>query len=128
MKSLEVLFQEITEKIFLLKIGILPRYMYEKKNFNSTWETTLSIKYVANEPYFCNNCTIYTWGIKGSPCLWSKTALITGGVGRTGMGPPSYKMDTFFLVSLALSLPIYRHFQSNGDNWRGIKHQKNFFI
>ena len=36
------------------------------------------------------------------------------------------KMDTFFLVSLALSMPIYRHFQSNGDNWGSIKHRKIF--
>ena len=50
------------------------------------------------------------------PCLWSKTTLITGGVGRTVVSPPSWKIDTFFLMSLALSLPIYRHFQSNGVN------------
>ena len=48
--------------------------------------------------------------------VWSKTTLITSGVGVAGVDPPSCKMDTFFLVSLALSLPIYRHFQSNGVN------------
>ena len=46
--------------------------------------------------------------------VWSKTTLITGGVGRTGVDPPSYKTDTFFLRSLALSVSIYRNFQSNG--------------
>ena len=31
------------------------------------------------------------------------------------------KMDRFFLRSLALSIPIYRNFQSNGVKWRSIK-------
>ena len=48
--------------------------------------------------------------------LWSKTTLITGGVGVTGMDPPSCKNgknSTSFLRSLALSVPIYRNFQLN---------------
>ena len=60
-------------------------------------------------------------------CVWSKTTLITSSVGGSGVDPPPRKMNTFFLRSLTLSVPIYRHFQSNGDNWRSIKHQKNFF-
>ena len=36
-------------------------------------------------------------------------------------------MNTFFLRSLTLCVPICRHFQSNGDNWRSIKHRENFF-
>ena len=52
--------------------------------------------------------------------LWSKTTLITGGVGRTGADPLSWKTDTFFR-SLALSVPIYRNFQSNGGKWRSLK-------
>ena len=52
--------------------------------------------------------------------VWSKTTLITRGVGVAGPGvdPPTCKMDTFFLRSLALSVLIYRNFQSNGANWR----------
>ena len=53
-----------------------------------------------------------------SPCtigsLRSKTTLISGSVDGTGVDPPYYKMGTFFLRSLALSVPIYRNFQSNG--------------
>ena len=37
---------------------------------------------------------------------------------RAGVDPPPRKMNTFFLESLALSVAIYRNFQSNGDNWR----------
>ena len=36
----------------------------------------------------------------------------------TRVDPPFYKTGTFFLGSLALSLPIYRNFQSNGAKWR----------
>ena len=39
--------------------------------------------------------------------LWSKTTLTTGSVGGAGVDPPPRKTDTFFLVSLALSVPIY---------------------
>ena len=53
--------------------------------------------------------------------LWSKTSLITGGVGRAGVDPPSRKTNTFFLRSLALSAPIFRNFQSNGAKWRSLK-------
>ena len=55
--------------------------------------------------------------------VWSKTTLITRGVGVAGPGvdPPTCKMDTFFLRSLAISIPIYRNFQSNGANCRSFK-------
>ena len=42
----------------------------------------------------------YTSGIKGlhdPPCLWSKTTLITGGVGMTWVDPPFCKTNIFFL-------------------------------
>ena len=60
--------------------------------------------------------------------LWSKTILTTGSVGGPGVDPPPRKMNTFFLRSLALSVPIYRHFQSNGANWRSSKHLTKKFI
>ena len=34
-------------------------------------------------------------------------------MGGAGVDPPSCKTGTFFVRSLALSEPIYRHFQSN---------------
>ena len=53
--------------------------------------------------------------------LWSKTILTIGSVCWPGVDPPPRKINIFFLRSLALSVPIYRHFQSNGANWRSIK-------
>ena len=66
-----------------------------------------------------NLCTI--------ACFWSKTTLIASSVCEIGVNPPLRKINTFCLRSLALSVPIYRHFQSNGDNWRSIKDRRNFF-
>ena len=54
--------------------------------------------------------------------LWSKTTLIASSVSGAGVNPPPRKMNTFFHRSLALSVPIYGNFQSNGTNWRSIKH------
>ena len=73
---------------------------------------------------FLYESTIYSWGIgfNTPQCVRSKTTLIMSSVGGAGFFPPPRKMNTFFLRSLAFSVPIYRHFQSNGDNWRGIKH------
>ena len=51
----------------------------------------------------------------------SKTTLITGCVCGKWVDPPFCKMDTFFLRSLALSVPICRNFQSNGAKWRSLK-------
>ena len=67
---------------------------------------------------------MYSWGIKGFDTTQdhsSKTTLITSCVVGTGVNPPYCKMDRFFLRSLALSIPIYRNFQSNGVKWRSIK-------
>ena len=50
--------------------------------------------------------------------LCSKTTLIASSVSGAGVIPPFCKMDTFFHRSLALSVPIYRNFQSNGGKWR----------
>ena len=57
--------------------------------------------------------------------VWSKTILITRGVGGTGVYPPSCKMDTYFLRSLDLSEPIYRNFHLNGAKWPSLKLWKN---
>ena len=40
---------------------------------------------------------------------------------------PLEKRIHFFLRSLTLSVLIYRHFQSNRDNWRCIQDRRNFF-
>ena len=53
--------------------------------------------------------------------VWSKTTLITGGVGGERVNPPSWKTGKFFLRSLTLSEPIYRNFQSNEAKWRNFK-------
>ena len=60
--------------------------------------------------------------------LRGKTILTAGSVGRPGVGPSPRKINTFFLRSLALSVPIYWHFQSNGANWRSSKHLTKKFI
>ena len=57
----------------------------------------------------------------------SKTTLIIGGVCRTCVNPPFCQMATFFHRSLALSMPIYRNFHSNGVKWRSIKLWKQKF-
>ena len=60
--------------------------------------------------------------------LWSKTILTAGIVGGPGFDPPLRKINSFFHRTLALSVPIYRHFQSNGANWRSSKHLTKKFI
>ena len=60
-------------------------------------------------------------------CMLRCELLISSGVGKAGVDTLPRKMDTFFLRSLTLSLSIYRNFQSNGANWRSIKHRKKFF-
>ena len=59
----------------------------------------------------------------------NKNTLTTGSLGGPGPGvdPPPIKMNAHVPRSLTLSVPIYRHFQTNGDNWLTIKHRKNFF-
>ena len=53
--------------------------------------------------------------------LWSKTTLIASSVSGAGVNPPPRKMNTFFHRSLALIVPIYGNFQSNGSKWRSLK-------
>ena len=75
--------------------------------------------------------SIYSWGIKGfntPQSVCSKTTLIASSVSEAGMNPPFCKMGTFFLRSLALSIPIYRNFQSNGGKWRSLKLRNFFFV
>ena len=66
-----------------------------------------------------NLCTI--------ACFWSKTTLIASSVSGAGVNPPFSKMSTFFLRSLALSVPIRRNFQSNEVKWKSLKPWTNFF-
>ena len=54
-------------------------------------------------------------------CFWSKTTLIPSSVSGAGVNPPFSKVSTFFLRSLALSVPIRRNFQSNGVKWRSFE-------
>ena len=54
-------------------------------------------------------------------CFWSKTTLIPSSVSGAGVNPPFSKVSTFFLRSLALSVPIRRNFQSNGVKWQSFK-------
>ena len=88
-----------------------------------------SIKYSTREN---NRYTyIHTVGEKKDSTkrnLWSKTTLITSSVGGARVHPPLRKMNTFFLRSLALGMPIYGNFQSNGVNWRSIKRWTKKFI
>ena len=49
------------------------------------------------------------------------------GVGGAVVDPPTKKMNTFFLRSLALSVPIYRIVQLNEANWRSCKFAKANF-
>ena len=60
--------------------------------------------------------------------LWSKTTLIASSVSGVGVNTPFCKMSTFFHRSLALSVPIYRNFQSNGGKWRSHKLWMKKFI
>ena len=51
--------------------------------------------------------------------LYSKTTLITGGVG--GAGLPTCKMGTFFQIPLALTMPISNNFLFNGASGQSLK-------
>ena len=72
----------------------------------------------------CSILVLFTVGFQKSlriASVRSKTTLITGCVCGKWVDPPFCKMDTFFLRSLALSVPICRNFQSNGAKWRSLK-------
>ena len=69
---------------------------------------------------------IYISTVRGHKCsslalFWSKTTLNTDCMSGIWVDPTSCNMGSFFLRSLALSVPIYRNFQSNGAKWRSIK-------
>ena len=75
----------------------------------------------------------YSWGKKDRTKrdFRSKPTLFRGGVCGRWVNPPFCKMATFFHRSLALSMPIYRNFQSKGVKWRSRKLWKQmvfFFI
>ena len=112
--------------------------------FNRSWIYLDSIRVIANWGYyfqimayiflllkimFFRNILHKVGSLKDwrNRSVWSKTTLISGGVGGAGVDPPSWKTDTFFLRSMALSLSIYRNFQSNGAKWWSLK-QKNYTI
>ena len=84
----------------------------------------LWVPYIDTDPFWA----ILEFGVRNdlnffssTQCHSSTTTLITSCVVGTGVNPPYCKMDRFFLRSLALSIPIYRNFQSNGVKWRSIK-------
>ena len=61
--------------------------------------------------------TLHTLSLKSLSLLLSvcyKTTQTTGAVGMAGAYPPTSKLGTFLLWSLALSMPIYSNFQING--------------
>ena len=58
----------------------------------------------------------------------SKNTLITSSVSGTGINSQFCNLDRFFLRSLARSVPIYRHFQSNIANWRSSEHSTKKII
>ena len=61
--------------------------------------------------------------------VWSKTTLIPCSVGGAGVDPPCCNTGQFFIRSLALNVPIYRNFQSNGAKWQSLKlWTKNYTI
>ena len=57
-------------------------------------------------------------GKKGLNKIWSKTTLITSGVGGAGVDSLPRKLGTFFLRSLTLSVPILEisnQMEQNGE-------------
>ena len=104
----------VSQKIKIMIVGLL--------NIITYWLTHDSLTY-----YVC----IYTVGeLKDltNRSVWSKTTLITSSVSETWVNPPFFKITMFFHRSLALSMPIYRNFQSNGVKWRSRKLWKQKFI
>ena len=64
------------------------------------------------------------------PNYWSCSiflVLLIGDGAIIWVDPTSCKIGSFFLRSLALSVPIRRNFQSNGVKWRSIKLWKQKF-
>ena len=82
------------------------------------WPTTYIY---ASKPSFLGHLQYLDISLGPLAVFWSKTTLNTGCVSGTWVDPTSCKMGSFFLRSLALSVPIYRNFQSNGAKWRCMK-------
>ena len=98
-----------------LKIGSVIAYSFIRNVLNLQACQPLSSKVVIFK---------YSSGQKGldtQQSVCSKTPLVTSSVSGAGVNPPPRKINTFFHRSLALSVPIYGNFQSNGVNWRSIK-------
>ena len=86
----------------LKAFNISKRSLYCEKINAKQWNSEgAEIKIVSPQSYTVVEICLHT---KAS--VWSKTSLNTGCVGGTWVNPPSCKMNTFFLRSLALSMPI----------------------
>ena len=59
--------------------------------------------------------------------LWSKTTQTTGSVDGIWEDSPTCKMGAFFLMSLTLTEPILKKFQSNRDGWQTRKQKFPLF-
>ena len=87
-------------------------------------------KLLLHEVQLCSFVVVYSCGKKDSTkrYLRNKTILTTCSISRPGVDPPPRKIITFFLKSLALSVPTSRHFQSNGVNCRSSKYLTKKYI
>ena len=73
---------------------------------------------------------MYTLSLKslsGHSSVCYKTSLNTGGVGRAGAAPPSYKLGKILSWPLALSMSTYSNFQINGASGETLKQKFPLF-
>ena len=71
--------------------------------------------------------TLSLKSLSGLSSVCYKTTLIPSAVGWAGAGPPTSKLRTFLLWSLALSMPIYSNFQTNGASGETLKPPDPYF-
>ena len=123
--------------IYIAKSYITAKISYETfKKFGTILRYILHRYYIENVVHIGDTCNpawvveiwllivIYTVGFQKSlriASVRSKTTLISGCVCGKWVDPPFCKINTFFLMSLALCVPICRNFQSNGAKWRSLK-------
>ena len=105
------------------QISAMYKYnFYSQKSFKDGF---LSLKFLPKRVGTGRPCVrSYTVGFQKSlriAPVRSKTTLISGCVCGKWVDPPFCKINTFFLMSLALCVPICRNFQSNGVNWRSFE-------
>ena len=72
--------------------------------------------------------TLSLISLSGLSSVCYKTTLTTGGVGVARAGPPTSKLGTLLLWSLALSMPIYSNFQINGASGETLKPPDPLFL